>query len=591
MNLFNLFEAKKKNKDVDHSNRYSIANLSDDERSEYLKKEVVRKREQVAQRKERLKKLLQPPSEEARIRKEQFQKLGDKARRNKKRRAVLNTRYNKEVLQPLVRQIFYLRPTLKQTASTDDVLALLDSLFKNHGYVDVEILSDNHRTWARKQDILEKALDIILNVGMNKNALNKNILRMQNALKRMLPDFYKTFGDKMMIRETERVFNEKFGDRWNHENLFLGHGHGHGHQLEVKLADEIMASLYARFLEYKSKKDRDTNGNLEESVNEANDTKDYVSNQYVGNTRKSKDAAPELGYAIPDSGRSSAEIAKELEKKSKKDKQQKNVQSRVSGKQEAEQARIKQFSIYTDAQLNKLITYFDSEEYANSEEADDVQIIHNELTYSEEHRDAVKEYKRRMKIKTKAQKEAKEAGFTKKVYGKIIGDVAAHKRAIKAEARAKKEEEKAKKQAERKVKQDAFKKASSGVIDRRSNKPAPDPSKPWNIMKLKGGRKEYRKILNSPSHPRHNEAKEISVKSESMQYDFETFISEWSLNPMDWFDDNDDEKDDLDKIPGDDSGMIKKNVGKVRSRNRKTKRAGDCIIQGKEYDPNTGGCR
>ena len=475
---------------------------------------------------------------------------------------------------------------------------------------------------------------------------SKNVEHLTEYFKEQMPGFFNKLGETKIRESIIDTLDNILQDQWKEVYIFdssklsPGERYDEGYvaqaeRIKTVVLDKVLALLYDDFLKPKNVYP-DIHGNIEENIlseikyNELNDKNEGLkllvlsnimlddnistnidwddlneavdflinggfrnpdiiidkvitllqkdiseSKDDVGSTRK-PDRYAELGIASPDSGRSSAEIAQQLRHDSLVRKEKQWTGKAVAGRNKAEQARIEKYKDVSTFQLKKLANEYDYDLYMHD---------------SSEHKDIKREIKRRERILRQEREEAKLAGFTRTVRGKVIGDEKAHKRAIKAEARAKREEEKAKKQAERKVKQDAFKKASSGVIDRRSNKPAPDPSKPWNIMKLKGGRKEYRKILNSPSHPRHNEAKEISVKSESMQYDFETFISEWSLNPMDWFDDNDDEKDDLDKIPGDDSGMIKKNVGKVRSRNRKTKRAGDCIIQGKEYDPNTGGCR
>lgn len=310
----------------------------------------------------------------------------------------------------------------------------------------------------------------------------------------------------------------------------------------------------------------------------------------VGSTRK-PDRYPELGAPMPDSGRTSAEIAKDLIRKAAEQKNAEWTKNVIKGKDKAEKARIEKFKIYTtQPKLKARIKELEQIDYDMDHDWDKYDTTEHR-SVKKEIKDANMELKRRIRVLDQERKEAKKAGFTKTVYGKVRGDEIAYRRAIKAEIRAIKAEEKAKKLADKKAKTDAFKKISRGAIDRRGNTTPADMSKPWHIMKLKGGRKEYRKILHNTQHPRHQEAKDLSPKSESMVKDFESFISEWSLNPMDWFDDDDTEKDDLDKIPGDDSGMIKKNVRSIRNRNRKTKRAADCIIQGKDYDEASGSCR
>jgi len=59
------------------------------------------------------------------------------------------------------------------------------------------------------------------------------------------------------------------------------------------------------------------------------------------------------------------------------------------------------------------------------------------------------------------------------------------------------------------AKQDLLKSVSGNIKQGTSTGAQAAADAPWTIMGLKGGRKEFRKILNNPQHPRHAEAKKL----------------------------------------------------------------------------------
>jgi hypothetical protein len=310
--------------------------------------------------------------------------------------------------------------------------------------------------------------------------------------------------DKVKIDYDRELRNKQEPKKKRDDRLIFSDVDDNKKELDMKTTDVIRA-------------DNANDTDNTEHVNEGPDKSDRLSNAtprtVIGDRYSS------LGYSNPDSGRTSAEIADELRQKSASQQKQKATQARQKGKAAVRSNRIDKFAEYTTTELKKLIAFYDSDEYANGDHSGTPDFIYGELVNSEDHKDAYIEYRRRMKLDALAKKEAKAAGYTKTVRGKIVGDPVGYK---KAQAGARRE----KKQSDRDMKQELLRKSSSGTIGKKPIK-AFDASKPWNTMGLKGGRKEFRKILKNPQHPKYQEAYKLerertesitNMTSEEIQY-------------------------------------------------------------------------
>lgn len=169
MNLQNLFEAGRDDYfDQDHERHKDPRGRwnTREERYQYMmdlmKKNQERRkesRERYAKHKAKMERReKEQEAELSRKRKEEEDLKRDNLEQYKRQRF---ERYYNEIIIPMIKLIFNARPHIRGVASEKDVRKLLFQLMRNHGYNNDSIYNDDHHTWAKKQEIVDRAIDII----------------------------------------------------------------------------------------------------------------------------------------------------------------------------------------------------------------------------------------------------------------------------------------------------------------------------------------------------------------------------------------------------------------------------------------------